>query len=197
LLEGRSADILAESTPGEEWPDLEYRWMGAGELPRLADINRQESVQTGYALQNGQLTPMQVDWQIPSFSPEGQGGHSLAAQIAFCQRHVEDRAILLGAFVGGKLVALAVLTPEVRHSIAQLAYLQVSREYRRQGIASHLLQELVKAARQEGTRQLYVSATPSESAVGFYLQHGFVLASEPLPELLAAEPEDIHMIKDL
>ena len=41
---------------------------------------------------------------------------------------------------------------------------------------------------------VYVSATPSESAVGFYKSLGFTLIAEPLPELFALEPEDIHMI---
>jgi hypothetical protein len=44
---------------------------------------------------------------------------------------------------------------------------------------------------------MYVSATPSESAVGFYLKHGFRLAIEPIPELFEEEPEDIHMLLDL
>jgi len=77
-------------------PELEYHWMDPAELPRLADIDRQENVYTGYAIQDGQLTPMQVDWEVPSFFREGQGEHSLAAQIAFCQRHVQAGAILLG-----------------------------------------------------------------------------------------------------
>jgi hypothetical protein len=53
------------------------------------------------------------------------------------------------------------------------------------------------AARREGARRVYVSATPSGSAVGFYRSQGFALTRDPVPELLALEPEDIHMIKEL
>jgi hypothetical protein len=44
---------------------------------------------------------------------------------------------------------------------------------------------------------VYVSATPSESAVGFYTSMGFTPTPDPIPELFALEPEDIHMIIDL
>ena len=48
-------------------------------------------------------------------------------------------------------------------------------------------------ARSGGARQLYVSATPSESAVGFYRSRGFIPTVTPIPELLEHEPEDVHM----
>lgn len=44
---------------------------------------------------------------------------------------------------------------------------------------------------------LYVSATPSESAVGFYRSMGFAPTTEPDPRLFALEPKDIHMIMAL
>jgi hypothetical protein len=53
-----------------------------------------------------------------------------------------------------------------------------------------------QAARDAGHETLYVSATPSGSAIGFYRSEGFAPA-EPLPELFEKEPEDIHMIKRL
>jgi len=41
---------------------------------------------------------------------------------------------------------------------------------------------------------MYVSATPTESAVGFYLRQGCRLAQPVHPELFAAEPEDVHLV---
>jgi hypothetical protein len=49
----------------------------------------------------------------------------------------------------------------------------------------------------DGARKLYVSATPSVSAVGFYRNRGFELAEEVNKELFELEPEDIHMIMKL
>jgi ribosomal protein S18 acetylase RimI-like enzyme len=77
--------------------------------------------------------------------------------------------------------------------MAQLVFLQVSDGYRRQGIASRLTAECIRMARADGAKKLYVSATPSESAVGFYQTQGFRLVDKPNPELYALEPEDIHM----
>jgi hypothetical protein len=41
---------------------------------------------------------------------------------------------------------------------------------------------------------MYVSATPTGSAVGFYLSRGCHLADPPHPALLASEPDDIHLV---
>jgi len=65
------------------------------------------------------------------------------------------------------------------------------------GIARHLTQEMIAYARQDGADRVYVSATPSGSAVGFYRSQGFRLCPDPLPELFKLEPEDIHMVLEL
>jgi hypothetical protein len=44
---------------------------------------------------------------------------------------------------------------------------------------------------------MYVSSTPSSSAVGFYIAQGCKLVEEVDPELYALEPDDIHLILDL
>jgi hypothetical protein len=46
-------------------------------------------------------------------------------------------------------------------------------------------------------RRLYISATPSENTVNFYLRQGCVLARQIDPELFELEPEDIHLEYDL
>jgi GNAT superfamily N-acetyltransferase len=81
--------------------------------------------------------------------------------------------------------------------MAQLDALFVSNGYRRRGIATRLLSRIVRLARADGADQLYVSATPSESAVGFYTSQGFRLAEKVNRELYLLEPEDIHMIRSL
>jgi len=44
---------------------------------------------------------------------------------------------------------------------------------------------------------MVVSATPSLNTVRFYQRRGYRPMPEPLPELFALEPEDVHMEKDL
>ena len=44
---------------------------------------------------------------------------------------------------------------------------------------------------------MVVSATPSVNTVQFYIGRGFAPTAEPLPELYALEPEDVHLSKRL
>ena len=55
----------------------------------------------------------------------------------------------------------------------RLVSLHVSRAYRRHGVATRLVHELMRLARQSNARELYVSAAPTPSAIGFYTRHGF------------------------
>jgi ribosomal protein S18 acetylase RimI-like enzyme len=104
---------------------------------------------------------------------------------------------VLGAFDGGKLVGAASLRYRITEDMAQLVSLHVSRGFRRRGVATALAEEIFRLARASWARRIYVSATPSASAVGFYRANGFELAEQVNEELFALEPEDIHMIKGL
>ena len=95
------------------------------------------------------------------------------------------------------MVGIIVLRPRLTDEMAQLAALFVSRDYRRTGIATQLTHHLIRMARASGARRLYVSATPSRSAVGFYQSQGFGLVDRVHPDLFAREPEDIHMVLEL
>jgi len=79
----------------------------------------------------------------------------------------------------------------------QLAFVHVGRAHRRRGVAGHLVGELRAAALRLGARRLYISATPSDSALGFYLGLGARLAEPVDAELFALEPEDVHLVLDL
>ena len=53
--------------------------------------------------------------------------------------------------------------------------------------------EIVRLARADGAKRLYVSATPTRATVDFYSKRGFEPLAQPNERLLALEPEDIHM----
>jgi predicted N-acetyltransferase YhbS len=105
-----------------------------------------------------------------------------------------------GSFERGKLVGVVVLESKFighRKDQLQLKFLHVSNSYRKQGLGAQLF-ELAKAkARERGARQLYISATPSENTINFYLRLGCTVAGEPDPDLFELEPEDIHLGCDL
>ena len=176
---------------------IQIRQLPASDLGRLGEIDRSELVRVGYTIREGELRAEAVDWQVPPWSAEGEGSHSVQAMIRFCARHLEEGGVLLGALDGERLAGVAIVRCRPREGLAQFAFLHVSRPYRRQGIAARLTEEAAGLARREGARELYVSATPSESAVGFCLSQDFRPTDTPHPELYALEPEDIHMIRVL
>lgn len=176
---------------------ITIRQMGRSELDRIAEIDRSEHVTTGYVHEDGELRADCVDWRVPRWPMEGLE-FSVRAQMERLAPVLEDGGVMLGAFnAEGDLVGFAVLRYGLTERMAQLDALFVSRGYRRQGIATRLTSRLVSLAEADGATELYVSATPSESAVGFYVSQGFWLAEEVNEELYALEPEDIHMVRRL
>jgi GNAT superfamily N-acetyltransferase len=101
-----------------------------------------------------------------------------------------------GAFENDKLIGVSVLESKLIGShkdMLQLKFLHVDRDFRGQGLGTKLFDVAVQKARELGARKLYISATPSEHTVNYYMRLGCILASELDPELFALEPEDIHL----
>jgi ribosomal protein S18 acetylase RimI-like enzyme len=176
---------------------IKFTRMQPGEIERIAELDRSEHITHAYKIRRGVLTRTEVDWEVPNWSSEGEGEHSLFQQQAFCRSHLERGGVLLGAFKNDLLTGAAVVRPKMREDMAQLAFLHVSQGFRRQGIAKKLFQQACEIARSAGAHQIYVSATPSGSAVGFYLAQGCRLAETVDPSLYALEPDDIHLTLDL
>ncbi|RIL01672.1 MAG: GNAT family N-acetyltransferase [Proteobacteria bacterium] len=101
-----------------------------------------------------------------------------------------------GAFESGALVGVAVL--ECRfigpaRDQLQLKFLHVDRRHRGSGLGRTLFERAVARARELGARRLYVSATPSENTVRFYLRRGCRVTDRVDAQLFALEPDDIHL----
>jgi GNAT superfamily N-acetyltransferase len=161
-------------------------------LTRLAEIDRSEEVRARFRQVGAELVREPVAESVPDFFREG-GFHSIPALVSEWQPVVDAGGVLVGGFVDGRLAGIGLLGGEVAPGVLQLALLYVSRPHRRKGVAAALVEELVRLARNRGADALYVSAVPSDSAVGFYLARGF-RPTVPLPELLAHEPDDIHLL---
>jgi hypothetical protein len=177
--------------------NIHCRWMEPQEVSSVAEIDRSERIRTGYTCSGDELQQMVVNWDSPPWAWEGDGDHTVAAQVRFCSDHLKINGRMYGAFDGQKLVGIGIIQPQVAEGTAQLAYLHVSNGYRQTGIGGRITAALIREAKRCGARTMYVSATPSGSAVGFYLSHGFEPTDEPIPELFAKEPDDIHMVKDI
>jgi GNAT superfamily N-acetyltransferase len=168
------------------------------DLSRIREIDRSEIVRTGYTYEDGRLTAMAVNWDTGTWPEDGPEDFSIKGLLKMLTPILEEEnGVLLGALDGEVLAGLAVLRPRLTETMAQLVALFVSDGYRRQGIAQRLSAEAYRLAREGGATEIYVSATPSGSAVGFYLSEGFTPTDTPHPALFELEPEDIHMTKPL
>ena len=184
--------LLRGSAEGGGTGVIDLRPMAPSELHRLREIDVTEDGEFIYRCSGGEVVAVPLIWHRPPWS-EAQ----CEERIQLLRHKLRSGGDIIGAFDGEALVGLIALRHRLTPDSAELAGLWVSRAYRRQGIARRLTGELIRLARAGGARRLYVSATESASAVGFYRGQGFTPTPEPDPELLALEPEDIHMILDL
>jgi ribosomal protein S18 acetylase RimI-like enzyme len=173
---------------------MRVRRLRLADVVRVAAIDRSEHVDVQYRVIDGQLQQVPATIrEVPTWDPAGSGPHSVSAKIEFCRSVLARGGALLGAFDAERTVGLAIIQPRFEPPIAWLAFLHVSRPYRRRGAAQALWSAAVEISIAAGAESIYVSATPTESAVGFYLRQGCRLAQPVHPDLFAAEPEDIHL----
>ena len=178
----------------EEGGTIEIRELGAEGIELIREIDRSEHIDTQYTIEDGRIVSESVEFEVPPWDAEGHGDHSSARRIAEFRPVVEAGATLLGAFIDNQFAGIAIVDPSFEEDIAWFAFLHVSRRYRRSGVASALWASGEEIATNAGATSIYVSATPSGSAVGFYTTRGCRLAESPHPALFAKEPEDIHLI---
>ena len=166
----------------------------AEDVSLVGALDRSEHVDVEYRVVDGQLQQAPAAMpEVPVWDSTGSGPHSVAAMIEFCRSVVARGGVLLGAVDAERTVGLAIVDPFFEPPLAWLAFLHVSRPDRRKGAAQSLWDAAVHIAVESGAESIYVSATPTGSAVGFYLQQGCHLARPVHPDLFAAEPEDIHL----
>lgn len=105
-----------------------------------------------------------------------------------------------GVFEADRLIGEVVLDSRLignPRDMLQLKMLHISQPYRGLGLGYYLFELAARDALRRGARRLYISATPSEHTVDFYLGLGCKVTLEPDPALFALEPEDIHLVFDL
>lgn len=167
------------------------RRLSENDLRLAQGIDVSEDGQSLYRYINGELTTEPREWHRPAWDAR-QWEDKITTWAEVLRWDV-----VIGAFDGATLVGMASLRYRLTETVAQLVSLHVSRAYRRHGVATRLLQELIRMARQSNARELYVSATESESAIGFYTRHGFAPTAHVNQRLYDFEPEDIHMTLSL
>jgi predicted N-acetyltransferase YhbS len=161
------------------------------EVEQVWSIDRREVIENIYSLKDGMLILHPEFYDMQGWPP---GESELYAPILL---DCFDRGgTFFGAFEGQELIGVSVLESKLigKHKDQlQLKFMQVSNRRRKQGLGKLLFLKTVEKARELNARRLYISATPSENTVNFYMQMGCTLAEEIDPELFELEPEDIHM----
>lgn len=162
----------------------EARWFGA--------IDRSEHVDGVYRLRNGALELNKSRHEVSSWSAA-----ELVAYVSRLQSLVQSGGYAASAWHERSLVGVGSLDPSGvggDRAVVLLDMLYVSAGSRGRGIGRTLCEMAASRARSLGATSLYISATPTRATVDFYLRMGAELLSVPDPELLACEPDDIHLL---
>ncbi|HUA36472.1 MAG TPA: GNAT family N-acetyltransferase [Candidatus Binataceae bacterium] len=167
------------------------RQLKRNEIEQVWSIDRSERIENIYKLQNGLLTLVPQPIDVRGWPPGEPEKYTPILRECF------DRGgWLLGAFDRTNLAGAVVLDNQFigpNNDQLQLEFLHISSSSRQQGLGRRLFDLAKATARERGARRLYISATPSENTVNFYLRRGCSIAKTPDPVLFAREPEDIHL----
>ena len=167
------------------------RLLQRDEVEKVWTIDRREVIEAVYTASGGELSLHPEHFDMRGWPP---GEAELYTSLLYA---CFDRGgWFYGLFEGDKLVGVAILDTQwlgERGDLLQLKFLHVSCLYRGQGLGQQLFDMAAAEARRRGAKGMYVSATPSEHTIQFYLARGCRLTAHPDPELFALEPEDIHL----
>ena len=174
---------------------IEGKVLSRDEINEIWQIDRSELIEAVYYFVNETLILKPELHDVKGWPP-GQA-EKYTPILEACH---DDGGWLYGLFDGQKQVGVAVLESRFigkGKDHLQLKLLHISSSYRDKGFGQQLFNLAASEARQRGAKRLYISATPSEHTINFYLRLGCKFVSEPDPALFELEPEDIHLEYDL
>ncbi len=181
----------AEASASLQLGDLRGHELTRAEVPHYWDIDRREVIDNIYYLVDGELVLRPEHYDMHGWPPGESELYTPLLLDCF------DRGgWLYGLFDDNTLVAAVVLESKFigpHHDLLQLKAMHVSSHCRGQGLGRYLFGLAAQKARERGARGLYVSATPSEHTINFYLRLGCKVTPTPDPDLFALEPGDIHL----
>ncbi len=171
--------------------------LSPADFRRVAEIDRSERVTEVFDLAGGELVARPADIDDPGWDPVGDGHHSLAQVMREWQPVVDGPGVLLAVAGDAGLAGIAIVVPELEPQTAWLAFLYVSRLWRRRGVGAALWSECERRAREGGAAEMLVSSVRAGPAVRFYVGMGCEPATEPNSQLVAREPDDLQLTKRL
>ncbi len=174
---------------------MKIRELERQEVRDIWSIDRSEVVDKVYHCEDNELVLKPDHYDIqgwPPGTPERDGPILLDC--------FDRGGTFYGAFDGETLIGVAVLESHFigrEKNQLQLKFLHVSRRHRQAGLGRTLFERAVAKARELGAGRLYISATPSENTVRFYLRRGCRVTDDVDAALFELEPADIHLELDI
>jgi predicted N-acetyltransferase YhbS len=170
---------------------VKIRKLERHEIRDVWSIDRAEVIDNVYHLEGNKLVLKAERHDVKGWPPGEREQYGPMLLDCF------DRGgAVYGAFDGATLIGAAALESRFMGSEedrVQLKFLHVSRRHRRMGLGCALFDKAVARASELGARRLYISATPSENTVDFYLRRGCRVTDDVDAALFELEPRDIHM----
>lgn len=126
------------------------------------------------------------EWELPKLRQQAQ----TILQI------IKNQGIAYGAFLHGQLIGFSYLADGLfgrQNQYIELAMMQVSCPFRRQGIGKMLFTHICMDATRTRASKLYISAHSARETIAFYHALGCVEATEINPQIAANEPFDIQL----
>lgn len=169
---------------------IEGKELSRAEIKEIWAIDRSEMIEAIYYLVNGTLILKSERYDVKSWPPGEAEKYTPILEDCYDQggwfyglfddKHLVGAVVLENRFIGKNQDQL------------QLKFLHVSSNYRHKGFGQRLFGLAAAEAWKRGAKRMYISATPSEHTISFYLRLGCKVTSEPDPELFELEPEDVH-----
>ena len=150
----------------------------------LDHFSRYQIVEYEYCLVNGELqlchNPFIDDWSA-------ERKREKANEI------LSGKHIVYGAVDENRIVGIILLCLEFDHNRMIIDSFHVSADKRRCGIGTKLFNVAKKEAKKLGATALYVSASPAQETIDFYITMGFKVSLNPIELYASDESKDIQM----
>ena len=170
---------------------IEYRPLRREEIPAIWTIDRRERIERIFRAGHDGLVLEDAPFDVPGWEPGKPAAMTPVFEASF-----DAGAWFRAAFEGDRLVGIAILENELFGAdgrTLQLSFLHVSDGTRGSGVGRSLFEQARDEAGRRGAARMYVSASPTERTVRFYLARGCEVLAEPDARLFELEPEDIHL----
>ena len=173
----------------------QIRNLTRAEVPYIWQIDRSETIEKVYSLKHRKLVLESEHHDMHGWPP-GEPEH----YTPFLLDCFDHGGHFWGAFSGELLIGAVVLENRfigVSQETLQMKFLHVGNSFRKKGLGKELFLLAADKAIELKAKKMYISATPAENTINFYLHLGCMLATEIDKELFELEPDDIHLEFDL